>query len=89
MLLFETKEKREKKRCEYLTYSIKYLKILTKKKRHSFYTYIKHQVISITIFYRMTESPLNIPVYEGSMMSLRSTTPSMARLRPMTGLAKR
>ncbi len=37
----------------------------------------------------MTESPLNIPVYEGSMVSLRSATPSMARARPMTGLAKR
>lgn len=38
---------------------------------------------------KMTESPLNIPVYEGSMISVRSTTPSMARSRPMTGIAKR
>jgi len=38
---------------------------------------------------KMTESPMNIPVYEGSMISVRSTTPSMSRYRPLTGLAKR
>jgi len=37
----------------------------------------------------MTESPLHIPVYEGSMISVRSTTPSMARARPMTGFTRR
>ncbi|CAF1493960.1 unnamed protein product [Adineta steineri] len=39
----------------------------------------------------MTESPLSIPVYEGSMLSLRSRSsiPSVSRSRPLTGLAKR
>ncbi|CAF2516792.1 unnamed protein product [Rotaria sp. Silwood2] len=37
----------------------------------------------------MTESPLNIPTYEGSMVSLRSAITSPARLCPVTDLAKR
>ncbi|CAF0991009.1 unnamed protein product [Rotaria sp. Silwood1] len=37
----------------------------------------------------MTESPLNIPVYEGSMVSLRSPMASAARLRPTIDLVKR
>ncbi|CAF1654076.1 unnamed protein product [Adineta ricciae] len=37
----------------------------------------------------MTESPLTIPTYDGSLVSVRSTTSSMSRLQPATGLARR
>jgi hypothetical protein len=37
----------------------------------------------------MTESPLSIPVYDGSLLSVRSSSSSVARLQPSTGLARR
>ncbi|UJR08471.1 hypothetical protein I4U23_012740 [Adineta vaga] len=37
----------------------------------------------------MTESPLTIPTYDGSLLSVRSTASSMSRLQPTTGLARR
>ncbi len=37
----------------------------------------------------MTESPVNIPVYDGSLLSIRSSSSSMNRLQPTTGLARR
>ncbi|CAF4656142.1 unnamed protein product, partial [Rotaria socialis] len=37
----------------------------------------------------MTESSMSIPIYEGSMVSVRSATPNTAKFRPITGLVKR
>ncbi|CAF4307592.1 unnamed protein product, partial [Rotaria sordida] len=37
----------------------------------------------------MTESPVNIPVYDGSLASIRSSSSSVDRLRQITGLSRR
>ncbi|CAF1011313.1 unnamed protein product [Rotaria sordida] len=37
----------------------------------------------------MTESPVNIPVYDGSLASVRSSSSSVDRLRQITGLSRR
>lgn len=40
-------------------------------------------------FIMMTESPLSIPVYDGSLVSVRSTSSAVSRLHPSAGAAKR
>ncbi len=59
-------------------------KIFIYESKNAFYYLKKNNSLAM-----MEESSLSIPVYDGSLLSVRTASSTMTRLQPTTGLARR